>query len=73
MWPKALQFLPHGAVVEVKRNIVEGKDGKIGGRWPAIHKSLAGWPHLTFTQLPLSFFTTSWSSHAHSTDQKHKK
>jgi hypothetical protein len=35
-------------VVEIKRKIVEGKYGKRGGRWPANHKSLAGyiWPPL---------------------------
>jgi hypothetical protein len=64
---------PQGAVVEIKSNIVEGNEGKSGGRWPSSHKSLTGRPHLASTQLPLSFFTTSYSSHAHSTDQKHQK
>jgi hypothetical protein len=60
-------------VVEIKRKIVEGKEGKRGGRWPAGHKSLAKWPHMASTQLPLSFFTTSCSPHAHSTDIKASK
>jgi hypothetical protein len=64
---------PCGAVVETKKNIVEGKDGKRGGRWMASHRYLAGRPHLASTQLPRSFFTTSCSSHAHSIDQKHRK
>jgi uncharacterized ion transporter superfamily protein YfcC len=34
---------------------------------------LVGWSQLASTRLPLSFFTTSCSSHAHSTDQKHQK
>jgi G:T-mismatch repair DNA endonuclease (very short patch repair protein) len=62
-----------GAVVEIKRKIVEGKEGERGATWPASQKSLVGQPHLASTQLPLSFFTTSCSSHAHSTDQKHQK
>jgi hypothetical protein len=33
---------PQGAVVEIKRNIVEGKKGKRGGRWPTGHNSLVG-------------------------------
>jgi hypothetical protein len=35
MWPEALQFVPKGVVVEIKRKMVEGKCGKRGGRWPA--------------------------------------
>jgi hypothetical protein len=70
---KSSLICPQGAVVEIKRKIVEGKEGKRGGRWPIGHKSLVGWPHMASTQLPLSFFTTSCSSHAHSTDQKHQK
>jgi hypothetical protein len=65
---KSSPICPQGAVVEIKRNIVEGKEGKRGGRWPASHKSLAGQPHLASTQLPLLC-----SSHAHFTDQKHQK
>jgi hypothetical protein len=42
---------PQGAVVETKRKIVEGKDGKRGARSPADHKSLARRPHLASTQL----------------------
>jgi hypothetical protein len=41
--------------------------------WPAGHKSLARQLHLASTQLPLSFFSISCSSHAHSTDQKHQQ
>jgi hypothetical protein len=67
-WPahvtKSSPICPQGAVVEIKRNILEGKEGKRRGRWPAGHRYLAGWPHLASTQLPLSFFTTSFSSHA---------
>jgi hypothetical protein len=37
---------PQGAVVEIKSNIVEGNEGKSGGRWPSSHKSLTGRPHL---------------------------
>jgi hypothetical protein len=33
---------PQGAVVEIKRNIVDGKEGKRGGRWPGGHT----WPPL---------------------------
>jgi hypothetical protein len=68
-----LSNLSPGAMVEIKRNIVEGKEGKRGERWPAGQKSLARQPHLASTQLPLSFFTTSCSFHAHSTDQKNQK
>jgi hypothetical protein len=64
---------PQGVVIEIKGKIVEGKERKRGGRWPVSHRSSAGQPHLTSTQLPLSFFTTSCSSHAHSIDQKHQK
>jgi hypothetical protein len=64
---------PQGAVVETKGKIVEGKEGKRGERWPTGHRYLAGRPHLASTQLPLSFFTTSCSSRAHTTDQKHQK
>jgi uncharacterized Zn finger protein len=46
-------------VVEIKRKIVEEKEGKRGGIWLARNKSLARQPHLASTQLPLSFFTTS--------------
>jgi hypothetical protein len=70
---KSSPIYPQGAVVEIKGKIVEGKKGKRGGRWLAGHRYLVGWPHLASTQLPLSFFTTSCSSHAHSIDQKHKK
>jgi hypothetical protein len=70
---KSSPVCPQGAVVEIKGKIVEEKEGKRGGRWPAGHRYLAGQPHLASTQLPLSFFTTSCSSHAHSTDQKHQK
>jgi hypothetical protein len=33
---------PQGAVVEIKSNIVEGKEGKKWGRWPGGHT----WPPL---------------------------
>jgi hypothetical protein len=39
---KSSLIYPQGAVVEIKRKIVEGKEGKRGGMWPAGHKSLAG-------------------------------
>jgi hypothetical protein len=39
---KSSPICPQGAVVEIKRKIVEGKDGKKWGRWPTGHKSLAG-------------------------------
>jgi hypothetical protein len=75
-WPahvaKSSPICPQGAVVEIKRKI-EGKEEKKGGRWLTAHKSLAKWPQLASTQLPLSFFTTSCSSHAHSTDPKASK
>jgi G:T-mismatch repair DNA endonuclease (very short patch repair protein) len=70
---KSSPICPHGVVVDKKRNIVEWKEGKRGGRWPAGHRYLVGRPHLVSTQLSLSFFTTSCSSHAHSTNQKHQK
>jgi hypothetical protein len=70
---KSSPIYPQGAVVEIKGKIVEGTKGKFGGRWPTNHRYLAGRPHLASTQLPLSFFTTSCSSHAHSTDQKYQK
>jgi uncharacterized Zn finger protein len=56
---KSSLIYPQGAVVEIKRKIVEGKEGKRGGMWLARNKSLARQPHLASTQLPLSFFTTS--------------
>jgi hypothetical protein len=59
--------------VEIKGKIVERKEGKRERRWPAGHRYLVRRPHLASTQLPLSFFTTFCSSHAHSTDQKHQK
>jgi hypothetical protein len=46
---KSTPICPQGAVIEIKRKIVEGKEGKRGGRWPAVHKSLAAnhtWPPL---------------------------
>jgi hypothetical protein len=70
---KSSPICPQGAVVEIKRNIVGGKERKREGRWPTDHKSLAGRPHMASTQLTLSFFTTSCSSHADYTDQKHQK
>jgi hypothetical protein len=36
---KSPPICPQGAVVEKKRKIVEGKEGKRGGRWPGGHKS----------------------------------
>jgi hypothetical protein len=38
---KISPICPQGAVVETKKKIVEGKEGKRGGRWSADHKSLA--------------------------------
>jgi hypothetical protein len=46
---KSSLIYPQGAVVEINRKIVEGKEGKRGGRWPGSHKSLAGLPHLAST------------------------
>jgi hypothetical protein len=37
---KISPICPQGAVVEIKRNIVEGKEGKRGRRWPGGHT----WP-----------------------------
>jgi hypothetical protein len=34
---KSSPICPQGVVVEIKRNIVEGKEGKRGGRWPTGH------------------------------------
>jgi hypothetical protein len=31
---KSTPICPQGAMVEIKRKIVEGKEGKRGGRWP---------------------------------------
>jgi hypothetical protein len=40
-WPahvaKSPLISPQGAVVVIKRKIVEGKEGKRGGRWPSGH------------------------------------
>jgi hypothetical protein len=66
---KSSPICPQGAVVEIKKKIVEGKRGE--GSRPTINLSLGG--HTASTQLPHSFFTTFFSSHVHSTDQKHKK
>jgi hypothetical protein len=63
-------FCPKGVVVELKREIVEGKGGR---RWPAGHKSLANRACLASTRFLLSSSTSSCSSHAHSIDQKHPK
>jgi hypothetical protein len=70
---KSSAICPQGEVVEIKEKIVEGNEGERGGRWPAGHRFLAGRPHLASTQLPLLFFTTSFSSHTHSIDQRHQK
>jgi hypothetical protein len=67
---KAPPFCLEGVVVELKREIVEGKGGR---RWLAGHQSLADRPCLASTQSLLSSSTSYCSSHAHSTDQKHKK
>jgi hypothetical protein len=50
---KSSPICPLGAVVEIKRKIVEGKQEKRVGRWLADHKSLAEQPHMASTQLPL--------------------
>jgi hypothetical protein len=39
---KSSPICPQGAVVEIKRKIVEGKEGKSRGRWPGYHT----WPPL---------------------------
>jgi hypothetical protein len=67
---KAPLFYPKGVVVELKREIVEGKGGR---KWPAGHQYLAHWLCLSSTQSLLSSSTSSCSSHAHSIDQKHQK
>jgi hypothetical protein len=45
-WPahvaKSSPICPQGAVVEIKRKIVKGKEEKGGGRWPVSHT----WPPL---------------------------
>jgi hypothetical protein len=41
---KSSLICPQGAVVEIKRNIVEGKEGKRGGRWTGGHT----WPPLNY-------------------------
>jgi hypothetical protein len=43
---KSSPIYPQGAVVEIKRNMVEGKEGKGGGRRPAIHRYLARRPNM---------------------------
>jgi hypothetical protein len=63
---KAPPFCPKGVVVELKREIVEGKGGR---RWSVGHKSLANQQCLASTQSLLSSSTSSCSYHAHSTDQ----
>jgi hypothetical protein len=67
---KAPPFYPKGVVVELKREIVVGKGGR---RWLASHQSLADRQSLASTQSLLSPSTSSCSSHAYSTDQKHQK
>jgi hypothetical protein len=70
---KAPPFYPKGAVVELKREIVEKKGGKEGeGGWPATNLWLTG-QSLASTQTLLSSSTSYCSSHAHSTDQRHQK
>jgi hypothetical protein len=52
---KAPPFCPKGAVVEVKREIVEGKGGKEGeGGWPATNLWSTGhaWPPLNLYFCP---------------------
>jgi hypothetical protein len=61
---------PKGVVIELKREIVEGKGGR---RWSAGHHSLADRECLASTQSLFSSSTSSCSYHAHSTDQKHQK
>jgi hypothetical protein len=39
---KSSPICPQGVVVEIKRKIIEGKEGKRGGRWPGGHT----WPPL---------------------------
>jgi hypothetical protein len=73
---KALSFHPKDVVVELKRNIVEGKGGKEGeGGWLATNLWPTGhaWPPLNPYFILLSSSTSSCSYHAHSTDQKHQK
>jgi hypothetical protein len=43
----APKLCPEGVVVELKKEIVEGKGGR---RWPASHQSLADRPCLAMTQ-----------------------
>jgi hypothetical protein len=66
----APKLSPNGAVVELKREIVEGKGGR---RLSVGHQSLADRPCLASTQSLLSSSTSSCSYHAHSTNQKHQK
>jgi hypothetical protein len=71
----APKLCPKVMVVELKREIVEGKEErrKGGRRWSIGHQSLADRPCLASTQSLLSSSTSSCSYHAHSTDQKHQK
>jgi hypothetical protein len=74
-WPahvaKAPPFCPKGVAIELKREVVEGKGGKDGeGGRSAGHQSLADWPCLASTQYLFSSSISSYSSHAHSIDQK---
>jgi hypothetical protein len=51
---KAPPFYPKGVVIELKREIVEGRGGR---RWPVGHQSLADRPCLASTQSLLSSST----------------
>jgi hypothetical protein len=40
---KSSPICPQGAVIKIKAKIVEGKEGKRGGRRPASHRYLVGY------------------------------
>jgi hypothetical protein len=73
-WPAHVAIVPllcpKGVLVELKREIVEGKGGR---RWLAGNHSLADRPCLVATQSLLLSSTSSCSYRTHSTDQKHQK
>jgi hypothetical protein len=67
---KSSPICPHGVVVEIKMNIVEGKEGKKGGRrsgchtWPPLDSHFHSSPHLA--SLMLTPLTKSIKSKANS-------
>jgi hypothetical protein len=70
---KAPPLCPKDVGVELKREIVEGKEGKEGECGRLATNLLANQPCLASTQSLLSASTLSCSSQAQSSDQKHQK